>query len=242
MLATALQRVLHKEVSQSKISSVCIQVCVSLRVGFPQQAQPRSRYACTQEVPRLFLACCSLKQFFRLLSMARVGNHNQMDQVVLLELVHGSCTFCSSFLLKPEDSLKSRVFLLSENTSSEVVGAHALEGVSVTERMVAFKKRIDELGATRVTVHTGVRGRALLTQLQRLLFTSLYSFDYRLCNVTCPCCSDVANTVSPDEVEEEVKTCLQSLPPLRGGIRLLTSSLIPGDLHKTFKSHDIAFG
>ncbi|KAJ4923636.1 hypothetical protein JOQ06_014120 [Pogonophryne albipinna] len=102
-----------------------------------------------------------------------------------------------------------------------------LDSGSTTETLFRFKLTADQLGISTVRVHTTARGRDVLRRYQQLLFTSLYTFDYQVHDVTCS--TDHAHKRSPGgkEVEEEVSGFLQQLPAQRGGVQVLKSPLIP---------------
>nr|XP_043874733.1 purine nucleoside phosphorylase LACC1 isoform X1 [Solea senegalensis] len=158
-------------------------------------------------------------------------------------LIHGcgpSCTAGSSLL--PEVAPDSQVFVLSGKLHRDLASrggahVHVLDGGSTAERVFRFKQRVDLLDLNTVTVLTSPRGRGLMTRYQQLLFTAVYTFEYKVDDVTCPGCTDPAH--SPGEgVEEEVRKFLQQLPALRGGVTVLTSTLIPDTFGHGFSTRE----
>ncbi|KAK1902809.1 Laccase domain containing protein 1 [Dissostichus eleginoides] len=132
-------------------------------------------------------------------------------EAVLLALLPG----CSASCLGLSPSLSPPPLVLQ------------LDSGSTTETLFRFKLTADQLGISTVRVHTTARGHDVLKRYQQLLFTSLYTFDYQVHDVTC--CTDHAHKRSPraGEVEEEVSGFLKQLPAQGGGVQVLKSPLIP---------------
>lgn len=112
--------------------------------------------------------------------------------------------------------------------------AHVLDGGSTAERLYRFKQTLDELNLSSVRVLTTRRGKQVLSAYQKELFTHVYTFEYQVrCEdaPSCPSCGDSAPTDPPDEGQEaeRVSAFLRDLPALRGDLRVLRSTLIPGE-------------
>jgi len=161
-----------------------------------------------------------------------------MGDAVLLDLVHGCGPDCA--FLRDERACPSHVFLLcgardrhEDHLSAAAAyvssSVHALDSGSTAARLYRFKQTLDQLDLSSVRVLATPRGRAVLRAYQEQLFTAVYSFDYRVDERTCAGCAGSApsdSTAVP--VEEKVSRFLQQLPALKGEVRVLTSSLIPG--------------
>ncbi|XP_053296353.1 purine nucleoside phosphorylase LACC1 [Pleuronectes platessa] len=172
-----------------------------------------------------------------------------MSHVVLLDLVHGCC-----HTLVAGSSPDSHVFVLCTKRYREkghalpswCGSAQVLASGSTAESLFRLKKIVDELRVTSVTVHTSPRGRDALPRYLKLLFTAVYTFQYRVTsqdNLTCQSCTSSAHTDPPaeglkeregkegeeeeEEEQEEEWKFLQQLPALKGQMTVLTSSLIP---------------
>lgn len=166
---------------------------------------------------------------------------------VLLDLTR--CCRCSpgASLLQEADS---HVFLLCgaerhrrENCLSDPSpgshrSVHVLDSGSTAERLYRLKRTLDELDLSAVRVLTTARGREVLARYQETLFTAVYTFNYDVTQkdkVTCSDCCGSAHTDSPEgDAEEEVSAFLQQLPALKGGIRTLRSTLIPGGFQQRY--------
>lgn len=171
-----------------------------------------------------------------------------MSQAVLVDLIHGCCSACTGSSPLLECASDSHVFLLcgkrhrdtngfSDRFLSSCKSTHVLDSASITECLYRFKQTVDQLELSSVRVFTSEQGRDVLAVFQRLLFTAVYTFRYKVSPVdslTCPSCTGSAHTDSPGEgvheEEEEVSAFLQQLPPLRGEVRVLKSTLIPGQI------------
>lgn len=162
-----------------------------------------------------------------------------MRQAVLLDLLHGGCPSCSSVL--EESASDSLVFVLcgkcdrqengvTDGLLSSCRSVQILDCGSTAESLYRFKLTVDELDLSSVTVLTTPQGRDVLALYQEQLFTPVYTFDYKVRSVvTCPSCTGSTHTDSPGEgVHKEVSRFLQQLPALKGEIRVLKSTLIPG--------------
>lgn len=161
-----------------------------------------------------------------------------MSQAVLVDLIHGCCPVCTApSLLGDSDS---RVFLLRGKSHQEKNGlldtfgsAHVLDSGSTAECLYRFKETVDRLDLSSVRVLTTAQGREVLVRYQELLFTDVYTFNYEVRpggDLTCPgCCGGSAHSDSTGggRVDEEVSAFLQQLPPLRGEVTVLRSTLIP---------------
>lgn len=167
-----------------------------------------------------------------------------MPQAVLLDLLHGCCPSCAGSSLLEEPASDSHVFLLcgkryrekngfSDASLSSCRSLQVLDCASTAECLYRFKKTVDQLDLSSVTVYTTPQGREVLVLYQEQLFTAVYTFDYKVRSVdklTCPSCTGSTHTDSPGEGfhKEEVSRFLQQLPALKGEIRVLKSTLIPG--------------
>lgn len=157
---------------------------------------------------------------------------------VLLDLVHGCCPACTAASLQREAD--SRLFLLcgdslredggfSETLPSPRSSVQVLDSGSTAECLFRFKQILDQLDLSSVRVWTSPRGREELLRYQELLFTAVYHFEYKVEQLTCPSCTGPAHTDSPGlRVQEDVSRFLQQLPALRGPVRVLKSTLVPG--------------
>ncbi|XP_042283218.1 purine nucleoside phosphorylase LACC1 isoform X1 [Thunnus maccoyii] len=164
-----------------------------------------------------------------------------MSEAVLVDLIHGWCPTCSGASLLEEPAADLHVFLLCGNRHRHKNGfsdtfvrssrkVQMLDFGSTAECLYRFKQTVDGLDLSSVTVLTSAQGREVLHLYQELLFTAMYTFDFKIRSVdsTCPSCRGPAHTESPGErVHEEVSTFLQQLPALAGDVTTLTSSLIP---------------
>ncbi|TNN69596.1 Laccase domain-containing protein 1 [Liparis tanakae] len=171
-----------------------------------------------------------------------------MGDALLLDLVHGCGPDCA--FLRDERACPPQVFLLcgardrhedhlsaAAYVSSCSSSVHALDSGSIAARLYRFKQTLDQLDLSSVRVLAPPRGRAVLRAYQEQLFTAVYSFDYRVDERTCAGCAGSAPSDSPAvPVEEEVSRFLQQLPALKGEVRVLTSSLIPGGFGHGFST------
>ncbi|KAM8857019.1 purine nucleoside phosphorylase LACC1 [Synchiropus picturatus] len=149
-----------------------------------------------------------------------------MAAALLLDLVHGCCA--SPRGLSVTDA---RVFLLRgkhERDLNEAGSARVLDCESTAEGLFRLKQILDQLDLTSVQVVTSPRGRERLRRYLSLLFTDVYDFSFL---VECASCSGHAHPDRPAQVEpdaeKEVAEYLHKLPPLKGPVSVLTSSLIP---------------
>ncbi|XP_008293624.1 laccase domain-containing protein 1 [Stegastes partitus] len=162
-----------------------------------------------------------------------------MTRAVLVDLIHGCCPerTGASLLEEPEP----HVFLLCGKLYRDKPGSldtyrngnvQVLDSGSTAECLYRFKQTLDRLDLSSVRVLTTAQGREVLLRYQALLFTAVYTFDYRVRpaeSLTCPGCTGSAHSVSPAErVQEEVSAFLQQLPPVEGEVSVLRSTLIPG--------------
>ncbi|XP_031698061.1 laccase domain-containing protein 1-like [Anarrhichthys ocellatus] len=171
-----------------------------------------------------------------------------MTEAVLVDMIHGCGPRCTAASL-PEDEPASppHVFLLC-GTGDACLSAcsssvHVLDSGSTAERLYRFKQTVDQLDLSSVRVYTTPRGRDVLLLYQQQLFTEVYTFHYHVDHrLTCPGCTGSAHSAGDPpggddavQVEQQVSRFLQQLPALKGGVRVLTSSLIPGRLKKLKK-------
>ncbi|XP_041662488.1 purine nucleoside phosphorylase LACC1 [Cheilinus undulatus] len=159
-----------------------------------------------------------------------------MSELVLVDLIH-SCPTCTGESPLPS----SRVFLLCGNSYrdsdylSELIScsdsnsdsACVLDSDTTAECLLRFKQTADQLDVSSVCVVTSPWGKDVLQVFQKQLFTPVYTFEYKLVDLTCPSCRDSAHKPSSSDIEEEVATLMQQLPALRGEISVLRSTLIP---------------
>ncbi|XP_075968325.1 purine nucleoside phosphorylase LACC1 [Anarhichas minor] len=163
-----------------------------------------------------------------------------MTEAVLVDMIHGCGPRCTAASL-PEDepASPSHVFLLC-GTGDACLSAcsssvHVLDSGSTAERLYRFKQTVDQLDLSSVRVYTTPRGRDVLLLYQLQLFTEVYTFHYHVDHrLTCPSCAGSAHSAGDPpsgddavQVEQQVSRFLQQLPALKGGVRVLTSSLIP---------------
>nr|XP_040056569.1 LOW QUALITY PROTEIN: purine nucleoside phosphorylase LACC1 [Gasterosteus aculeatus aculeatus] len=150
--------------------------------------------------------------------------------VVLMDLVHGCGPGCTG---APPPGDPARVFLLCGDCSRDDLrggSVHVLDSVSTAHCLLWFTRTLDRIDVSSVCVFTTPRGRERLSLYVRRLFTAVYTFDYRVRALICASCARPAHSHPPGEavsVEEEVTALAQALPALGGGVRVLTSSLIP---------------
>ncbi|XP_068185631.1 purine nucleoside phosphorylase LACC1 isoform X2 [Antennarius striatus] len=167
-----------------------------------------------------------------------------MCQAVLLDLVHGCCPRCAGLSLRGGSASDRRVFLLRAKTdpsgacASPYRGAHALDGDSTAERLYRMKRTLDDLDLSSVRVVTSARGREALLWYQRLLFTAVYRFEYRVTSTPgCPSCCGSAHTgPTPETIQEEVSAFVQRLPALMGDVKIRKSTMIPDVFGHGFSS------
>lgn len=163
-----------------------------------------------------------------------------MCDAVLVDLAHACSPACAgAYQLEGPP----RVFLLCGERSRDSCGfldgrAHILDGGSTVQCLYRFKQFLDDLDLSSVRVLTTTRGRKALLAYQKQLFTHVYSFEYQVRSgegVSCPSCEGSAHTDAPDDGKEAAEVCafLQTLPALRGRVRVLQSSMIPGELGTT---------
>nr|XP_020491090.1 laccase domain-containing protein 1 [Labrus bergylta] len=169
-----------------------------------------------------------------------------MSALVLIDLTYGCCPACTGESLREESESGSRVFLLcgeryrnsnnisnlsscssSSSSSNGRKSACVLDSASTAESLYRFKETLDQLDQSSVRVITSPRGRQVLQMYQQLLFTAVYTFEYKVVDLTCASCTQSAHKDSPDDVEEDVTAFVRQLPALRGELRVLRSTLIP---------------
>ncbi|XP_040003837.1 purine nucleoside phosphorylase LACC1 isoform X1 [Xiphias gladius] len=168
-----------------------------------------------------------------------------MCQAVLVDLIHGCCPTCAGSSLLEESASGAHVFLLcgeryrekgekngfSDPFLSSWRSVRVLDSGSIAECLYRFKRTVDRLDLSSVSVVTTPRGREVLVRYQAQLFTAAYAFDYKVRSadeLACPSCAGSAHTDSPGEgVQEEVSAFLQQLPALNGEVTVLRSALIP---------------
>ncbi|XP_042350151.1 purine nucleoside phosphorylase LACC1 [Plectropomus leopardus] len=175
-----------------------------------------------------------------------------MCDAVLVDLLHA----CSSpacpggFLRESPAAAEPHVFLLCGSRYRDTVSdgfarscrsVHVLDSGSMAECVFRFKETLDRLGLSSIRVLCSPRGRVLLRVYQQLLFTAVYTFDYREDPHTCSRCAGPAHPLSPGQrgregEEQEVSRFLQQLPGLRGDIRALRSTLIPDSFGHGFST------
>lgn len=113
---------------------------------------------------------------------------------------------------------------------------HVLDCSSTSESLYQLKQTVDRLDLSVIRVVTSPRGREELSHYQRLLFTNVYTFDYAVTpqeGLECPSGTGSAHTDSPGQkIEAEVSAFVQQLPGLKGDVRVLKSTLIPGQLNE----------
>ncbi|KAM4730979.1 purine nucleoside phosphorylase LACC1 [Anableps anableps] len=158
---------------------------------------------------------------------------------VLVDLTHCCRRSTGASLMQEADV---HVFLLYGKTHRRENGfsdpsltsnrsVHVLDSGSTAECLYRLKLTLDHLDLSSIRVLTTARGRKVLVRYQEMLFTAVYSFDYKVTptdKLTCASCRGSAHLDSPEaEVEEEVSAFLQQLPALKGDIRTLKSTLIP---------------
>ncbi|MEQ2283465.1 hypothetical protein AMECASPLE_011522 [Ameca splendens] len=112
---------------------------------------------------------------------------------------------------------------------------HVLDSGSTAECLYRLKQTMDHLDLSSIRVLTTARGREVLVRYQEMLFTAVYTFDYKVTpadKLTCSGCRGSAHTDSPEVEVQDVSDFLQQLPALKGNIRILKSTLIPGGFHQ----------
>ncbi|XP_028291156.1 laccase domain-containing protein 1 [Gouania willdenowi] len=159
-----------------------------------------------------------------------------MSEAVLLDLVHSCCEAGSTASLRAHSAPDSHLFLLSGTNSRSLAdlpqtsyrSVHVLDSSSTTENIYSFKQKLDQLDLNTVRVVTTAQGRDVFTVYEQQLFTPVYSFEYQVDSLTCPCCTGSAHTETPAEaILNEIQMFLQQLPALMGHVTVLKSSLIP---------------
>lgn len=178
-----------------------------------------------------------------------------MAEVILADLVHPNCphhTQCleervNKFLSSLGNGTSEPVYLILQQhagCNEEIIEAFVLQkcaGLNGRVRVLtdsssvavlyAFKQAADELNVRHVHVMTCGARRAELQECEKQLFTELYTFTY--CSVLdCSSCPFTQlHTTQLTQLKEQISGFLQRLPALRGGITVLKSSLISGELH-----------
>ncbi|XP_047226775.1 purine nucleoside phosphorylase LACC1 [Girardinichthys multiradiatus] len=155
---------------------------------------------------------------------------------VLVDLTH-----CCSTGVSLQQETDSHIFLLygkthrRENGFSEPYltshrSLHVLDSGSTAECLYRLKQTMDHLDLSSIRVLTTARGREVLVRYQEMLFTAVYTFDYKVTpadKLTCSGCRGSAHMDSPEVEVQDVSDFLQQLPALKGNIRILKSTLIP---------------
>lgn len=162
-----------------------------------------------------------------------------MYDAVLVDLTRACSLTCAGADQLTDPAAAPHVFILCGKHSRHSCSflkdrAHILDRGSTVERLYRFKQTLDDLDLSSVLVLTTARGKQVLLAYQNELFTQVYSFEYQLRSgegSSCPSCVDSAHADSRDEGHqaEEVSAFLQNLPALRGDLRVLQSTLIPGE-------------
>lgn len=162
-----------------------------------------------------------------------------MYDAVLVDLTRACSLTCAGADRLADPAAAPRTFILCGKHSRDSCSflkdrAHILDRGSTVERLYRFKQTLDDLDLSLVLVLTTTRGKQELLAYQKELFTHVYSFEYQVRSEqgsSCPSCVDSAHTDSPDEGQQadEVSAFLQNLPALRGNLRVLQSTLIPGE-------------
>lgn len=169
-----------------------------------------------------------------------------MSDAVLVDLAHACSLRCAGACQLEDLAASARVFLLCGKRSRDSYGflearAHILDHGSTVECLYRFKQFLDDLDLSTVRVLTTARGKPVLSAYQKQLFTAVYSFEYQVRSeeLSCASCDGSAHTDSPGEDEQaaEVSAFLQSLPAMKGNIRVLQSTLIPGEHHHPDLGH-----
>lgn len=159
-----------------------------------------------------------------------------MFDAVLVDLARACSLTCAGADQLADPAAAPHMFILcgkqSRDSCSFLKGrAHILDRGSTAERLYRFKQILDRLDLSSVRVMTTTRGKQVLSAYQEELFTHVYSFEYQVRpEDSCPSCVDSAHADSPGEDQkEEVSLFLQNLPALKGDLRVLQSTLIPGE-------------
>ncbi|XP_017291650.1 purine nucleoside phosphorylase LACC1 [Kryptolebias marmoratus] len=158
---------------------------------------------------------------------------------VQVDVIHGRCPACTAACLQLDSDSDSLVFVLCGDTLRGDGGfseallrprsrAPILDSGSTVECLYRLKQSLDRLNLSDIRVFTTPRGQEELLHYQELLFTSVYSFDYKVEQLICPSCRGSTHTDSPGlRAQEDVSRFLQQLPALKGHVRVLKSTLIP---------------
>lgn len=166
-----------------------------------------------------------------------------MCDAVLVDLTRACSLTCAGADQLADLAAAPRTFVLCGEHSADAARdscgflkgrAHILDRGSTVERLYRFKQTLDDLDLSSVRVLTTTRGKQVLLAYQKALFTQVYSFQYEVRaedGSSCPSCVDSAHMDSPDEGQqaEEVSAFLQNLPALKGDLRVLQSTLVPGE-------------
>ncbi|XP_069576200.1 purine nucleoside phosphorylase LACC1 [Brachyistius frenatus] len=174
-----------------------------------------------------------------------------MSHAVLVDLTAGCSPACTGASLLEESASLSHVFLLCGKSYRKKNGfpgtflsscrsVQVLDSGSTAECLYRFKQTLDQLDLSSVRVVTTAQGREMLALYQKLLFTAVYTFDYKVRptdNFTCPSCRGSTHTESPGgRVHQDVSAVMQELPALKGDITVLSSTLIPDSFGHGFSS------
>uniref|UniRef100_G3TVB1 Laccase domain containing 1 n=1 Tax=Loxodonta africana TaxID=9785 RepID=G3TVB1_LOXAF len=105
---------------------------------------------------------------------------------------------------------------------------------SIVATLYTIKQKIDEKNLSRIKVIVPVYRKTLMKAFIDQLFTDVYSFEFEDLQMTLWGGlwkqSNEINMITAQELEEiqnEIKTYLRSLPPLKGELTIITSPLIP---------------
>ncbi|XP_051016812.1 purine nucleoside phosphorylase LACC1 isoform X2 [Acomys russatus] len=109
-----------------------------------------------------------------------------------------------------------------------------VSNASMAAALYSIKQKIDEKNLSRVKVIVPEHRKALLKAFIGQLFTEVYDFEFEDLEVAWrdsllkpPTEISVTATQKVEDVQSEIETCLRSLPPLKGGVTIITSPLIP---------------
>ncbi|XP_023407039.1 purine nucleoside phosphorylase LACC1 isoform X2 [Loxodonta africana] len=110
---------------------------------------------------------------------------------------------------------------------------------SIVATLYTIKQKIDEKNLSRIKVIVPVYRKTLMKAFIDQLFTDVYSFEFEDLQMTLWGGlwkqSNEINMITAQELEEiqnEIKTYLRSLPPLKGELTIITSPLIPDPVKK----------
>nr|XP_020827350.1 laccase domain-containing protein 1 isoform X3 [Phascolarctos cinereus] len=114
------------------------------------------------------------------------------------------------------------------------VGFEVVSNSSMAATLYIIKQKLDEENLSSITIMTTLQKKALMKVFIDQLFTDVYHFEFEDLPLDLGEShikeSIELNTVTNQELEEiqnDIKTYLRSLPGLKGELTILTSSLIP---------------